>query len=541
MRNTIICALLLWSAAAFAQNLNPTVEVTNIYAREASGIEKPSQLLEIPDSLTRFNLDFDYAVNETPYQGAYEFTPYLVEPRPSGRASTERKLYLRVGAGYPLHPEFAAVWTPVKTQKFRLNIFGDHSSYIGQYHNIALDNAGIFAPDGTYRQGVDMRSAVGADFMLNWRRGIWRTDVQYNHFQATDLSLGDFTHHVARASTRVQNVPGTTKVDYEVGTAASFIWAPSVLQEIHTLTDASMRIRAIRMGVQVETVTQPTGTLASFTVTPPKYIYSNDRFSFAGGIKVGFVLRSDPAFAPSTNVPFFPVFPDIQVAWTPVKEHLTLYLNVTGGNEVMSYDTYLSKDPFIAGANWYTDVKPQRVLAMLGLRGNIGHRFYYNVSGGYTWIENMWLWAFDPTTLLPGVSYAGPVHSFIAQANVGWKNRSLDIQANFRYVNTFSKVTYKTDGLVPFAPQVFSGNAKAFYNWGSRIRAGFTLEGRSQLKSRQGTVPGFLDLGFQASYQFSRAVGIWLKLGNLLNQPVQRVPFYAENGLYFTAGFTFNL
>ena len=97
MRRIVILAGLLWSAAAFAQNLNPTVEVTNIYAREASGIEKPSQLLSIPDSLTRFNLDFDYAVNETPYQGAYEFTPYLVEPRPSARLSAEKKLFLRLG------------------------------------------------------------------------------------------------------------------------------------------------------------------------------------------------------------------------------------------------------------------------------------------------------------------------------------------------------------------------------------------------------------------------------------------------------------
>ena len=540
MRNTIICALLLWSAAAFAQNLNPTVEVTNVYAREASGIEKPSQLLAIPDSLTHFNLDFDYAVNETPYQGAYEFTPYLVEPRPSGRAATERKLYLRVGAGYPLHPEFAVVWTPIRSQKFRLNLYGDHYSHIGQYHNIALDGV-FFLPDGTYRQGVEMRSAAGADFLLDWRTGTWKTDFQYNHIQATDVSQGDFTHHVARVSTRVKNVPGTTKADYEVGTAASFIWLPAGLQEIHTFTDASLRIRAIQMGVKAETVTQPGGNLASFTITPPRYMYSGERFSFAGGIKVAFVLRSDPAFAPSTNVGFFPVFPDIQLSWKMVKDHLALYLNVTGGNEVMSYDSYLQKDSFIAGTDWYTDVMVQRVLAMLGVKGNIGHRFYYDVSAGYTWIENKWLWAYNPDTYQPAVSYAGPVHSFIAQATVGWKNRFLDIQGKLRYVNTFSKITYSTDVVVPFAPQTFAGSAKIFYNWGSRIRAGFTLDARSELKSRLGTVPGYLDLGFQASYQFSRPVGVWLKVGNLLNQPIQRVPFYAEKGIYFTAGFTFNL
>ena len=76
----------MMGAMAYAQNLNPTVEVTNAYAREASGIEKPSQLRDVPDSVLRFNLDFDYAVNETPYRGAYEFKPYLVQLRPQARS-----------------------------------------------------------------------------------------------------------------------------------------------------------------------------------------------------------------------------------------------------------------------------------------------------------------------------------------------------------------------------------------------------------------------------------------------------------------------
>ena len=41
MKKTLILSALLVSAAATAQNLNPVVEVTNIYAREATGIEKP--------------------------------------------------------------------------------------------------------------------------------------------------------------------------------------------------------------------------------------------------------------------------------------------------------------------------------------------------------------------------------------------------------------------------------------------------------------------------------------------------------------------
>ena len=64
----ITAAALCVSAGLFAQNLNPVVEVTNTYAREASGIEKPTQLLAVPDSVYSFNLDMDYSVRNTPYQ-----------------------------------------------------------------------------------------------------------------------------------------------------------------------------------------------------------------------------------------------------------------------------------------------------------------------------------------------------------------------------------------------------------------------------------------------------------------------------------------
>ena len=542
MRRIIICAGLLWCAAAFAQNLNPTVEVTNVYAREASGIEKPSQLLSIPDSLTRFNLDFDYAVNETPYQGAYEFTPYLVQPRPSARPSAEKTLYLRLGAGYTLHPELAVVWTPVKTGKFRLNLFADHYSHIGDYHNIVLSTQGVFEPDGTTRKGMELRSRAGADALLNWRSGIFRADVQYNNVSASSGNEGSWAHHILRASSRVQNVPGTTRVDYEVGTQAALIWAPVGLQEIHTLTDASLRAQVFRqnfkLGFQAETVTQPDGTVGSFQFSVPGFMFSGKRFSLKAGVKAAFLLRSDNSFVPSREGY---LFPDIQASVALAKEYLTLYMTVTGGNELMSYDSYLQKDSFIPGANWYTDVKVQRVLAALGLRGNIGRRFFFDVKGGYTWIDNMWLWAYNPGSYQPAVSYASPIHSLFTAVDAGWKNEFLSARGYLKYVYTFDNDKTATVGVVPFAPAAFSGNAQVFYNWGTRIEAGVTLEGRSYMSSKLGRLPGYLDLGLQGSMRLTSQMGLWLKLGNLLNQPVQRVPFYAEKGVYFTAGIIFNL
>ena len=539
----MLCAGLLWSAVAVAQNLNPTVEVTNLYAREASGIEKPSQLREIPDSLTRFNLDFDYSVNETPYQGAYEFTPYLVQPKPSARPLTEGKLYLRLGAGYTLHPEFAAVWTPVRTRRFRLNVFGDHSSHIGNYHQIVLNTQGRFEPDGSARKGIRMRSAVGTDALFNWGGGILRADLQYNNLVATDISRGDAMHHVLRASARVQKVPGTGGIDYELGSKVAMIWAPfGLLQETHSVTDARMGARLFRryftLGLQMETLSQPEGGVCSFQLSLPRYTHSGKRFSFSAGLKAAFMVRSVSTFIPTREGY---IFPDVQASLALIPDYLSLYAAVTGGNELASYDTLLGADPFIAWADWYSDVKKQRILASLGLRGNIGKRFYYDVKGGYSWLESTWLWGYNPGTYVPAVGYAGPIHALFAVAEAGWRNHFLNVEGYVKYLYTLNTPSILTTGVALFQPAPLSARGKVFYNWGHRLSAGLTLEARSEMESRLGRLPGYLDLGMEASFQMSSRTGLWLKLGNLLNQPIQRVPFYAEKGMYFTAGISYNL
>ena len=95
-------------------------------------------------------------------------------------------------------------------------------------------------------------------------------------------------------------------------------------------------------------------------------------------------------------------------------------------------------------------------------------------------------------------------------------------------------------GQTLFAPAPFKASGHAFYNWGGRVQAGIVAEGRSALPGPL-KVPGYVDLGVQANFQMTRSLGFWLKGGNLLNQTIQRVPLYAEQGIYFTVGATFSI
>ena len=105
-----------------------------------------------------------------------------------------------------------------------------------------------------------------------------------------------------------------------------------------------------------------------------------------------------------------------------------------------------------------------------------------------------------------------------------------------------------------FAPALLTGDIRAAYDWKGRIRAGLTGNFSTSRDARytvQGTggssvsqivrLPGFVDLGLFGEYNFNRRWSVWAKAGNLLNQTIQRVPFYAEDGVYFTAGICLNI
>jgi hypothetical protein len=128
------------------------------------------------------------------------------------------------------------------------------------------------------------------------------------------------------------------------------------------------------------------------------------------------------------------------------------------------------------------------------------------------------------------------------RADAGWNNHFLDIQAHLKYMKTLNKPEVKTTGVLPFLPAEWTAEGHVFYNWGARIRAGVTVEGRSEMVCPAGgAVAGYVDLGLRGNFQLTPALGIWAKMGNLLNQEVQRVPFYAEKGLYGTVGISWNI
>ncbi len=91
-------AALVAGIPVLAQNVNQTVNVTNDYKGNVGGYEKKNVDMNVPDTLLVFDYKFDYSVFDSPYKGAYEFSPYTVRFSQEPRNEYFNKLYLRFGA-----------------------------------------------------------------------------------------------------------------------------------------------------------------------------------------------------------------------------------------------------------------------------------------------------------------------------------------------------------------------------------------------------------------------------------------------------------
>ena len=550
MKKVFIISALLIGGVASAQNLNPVVEVTNMYAMEASGIEKPEQLLPLPDSVFKFNLDFDYSVKSTPYKGAYEFNPYLVQMRPSARLSGEHTFYLKAGAGYGFHPEVDVVWNPVRKDNFRLNLYATHNSYMGRFRRITIqENVVDWNREMQAERGINARTEAGADLLYAFKGGQFSADLQYRNILATDFYTNHedpqiYGHHKGQFQARVQSNPGTRFL-YNVGTRVAYLGYAEV-KEFHTVSDASFGIRAgrnnsFRLNLGLETVGFDQGQSALKLEVAPHYAISTKRLNLDLGVKFSHISRSENAYPFKGGI----IFPDIHFSLR-LADAIVLQAAATGGDVLKTYDSLLEDNPYLGGFMWSRDVTVNRVHVMAGLRGSAGARFSYDVRVGYKWSDNACGWSFIPyfaedgnqeatPYYMPTMAYVSPLHTYYAQATLALNLANWDILGHVYYGNTKPPVKDTPVAENVFAPAGFMAHGHIFYKWAQRIKVGFTVDARGKLKAKR-PVPDYQDLGFYGEYTFGRKMAVWVKAGNLLNQTIQRTPFYAEQGIYGSVG-----
>ncbi|MCR5463798.1 MAG: hypothetical protein K6F06_04590 [Bacteroidales bacterium] len=585
MRKIILTSVAaLICAATFAQgNLNPTVEVTNTYQGDPSAVHKPQIGMSIPDSLLRFDMDFGYEVFEKPYQGAYNFKPYMLAMKPEKNAYRGRKLYLKAGAGYSLHPQLDFVFSPEQNGPFQMSVYAGHRSYFGRYNSLtAAPIDGVQevtkVPQASFG-GYDMLNSVGFEGSYSLPKAIVSFGVGYEGIVAKD-TLNGRSFNAADFNIRVRSNRDDEKyVFYDVALNGRFAgdhMVGNLGESIFCLSGNAGPVlgggSAVLVGFEAETASYSKlyETNAGRLALIPKYHLTMGKLDASVGVRAEVLVRPKSSEAPSNHPSMYQtkggvIFPDVHISYGAL-DNLLLYVSATGGNKVNTFSSIVFRHHFINPAMTYApmlDNSVEKINAKIGLKANSGSKLQVEVDGGFALVGNGLLDSGRPVyssangpviSYLPSVAYSD-YNLFYADALMDLKAGNLRVDGGLH----IRKMTLKFDG-VDFGlmlPRV-SADFKAVYDVNSRVYAGvrgqvssgrrgycgFLLDGTDPLDNafrQKVKVPGWFDLGLMGGWQFNRKLGFWLESGNLLCETIQRSPFYSEKDLWITAGITLNL
>lgn len=582
-----ISCLCLSVPLASGQTIDPTVEVSRDYEGKMIEVHKPVQTMPVPDSLQHFDLELDYFVNDSPYRGAYVFSPYVLDMTPGATDFGKRRLWVKAGAGFALQPVLDLVWSPEFKGRFRMSVYGSHRSYFGRYRGIGLEGAGdgssfvlddyawkpYYGPDksvaGTSFRGYDSRTAAGVNGNFAWNGGNLGFDISYHGIAAKDTSLArgydavDARLSVASDNSASRRFAYGASVRYRFGEdKAELSGDGSGYFQEHLLDIAASlgpkisehsRVN-VDLGADMAFYTSY-GRYAGDIYAVPSYRFDKGRWDLDLGVKFAAVFNNGYVSQYQDILQMKKgqfVYPAVDIGFEAVKDYLSIYVSADGGNDMDTWSGLLDRNSRydMYRASWRSlgnDIV--NVAADIGIRGNVASRFSYDLSTGCALSE----WGFFDGigTDVQGRLYYMPVYSasrlFHATLSCKWESRDFSADGAVSYRN--SDVAARTAGA--FAPAAFSGYVNMVYNWRKRIfigvDCGFSGARKAFIAAADGipashvSVPAFADLGLTAEFKLSRQLSLWAHGGNLLDMTVQRIPLYAESGVNFTAGICLNL
>ncbi len=562
--------------ALSGQNLDPTVEVSRVYEGKLMEVHKPYIEMAVPDSVLHFDLDFDYSVAETPYMGSYEFNPYAVEMKPAPAAHDMNSLYLRAGAGYQLHPVADIIWSPDLKCPLRMNVYGSHRSFIGNYSNVhevsqedmsvGLESVGRGEGLARTWKGYDLMSRAGVDGRYDGENVEAKFDMSYEGLQQKNRfgQLRSYYEIEARAGMASRYVGSGLR--FKVDASYKFLrdklklapasWDYVEGNEIdvdalfgYTLSGGDRAM--LDLGFDFSSTAMDIVSGGGDVDVVPHYVMDRGRWRFDLGLRVSVPLRncsSLVAYGHEVQV----LYPDVRVEYMPASDAAKLYFDLGGDSKASSYSDVVRHDRHATmtyGREFWNlmDMTEERVNVALGAEGRFGFRFNYDVKAGYANVGNGVLDGVvvldEADGLLPALGYSS-YDKFYISADWLLDMNGYRFDGCVEYTNAWNL----SSGTGLFLPAEIWFDLAFSYNWRNRILAGvgcqFSTARKgsvlrdtgSEMTSTEAWLPGYVDLGIDAEYMVNRKFSVWARGGNLLGMTIYRSLLYAEKGPYFTLG-----
>ena len=546
-RINLAIAVMALCAPLSAQNINQSVQVTNEYESRFSDFQKTGPSLQVPDSLYRFDYSFDYSVFETPYKGSYEFSPYRISVTPEARLYDGSKFFLRLGAGYTIHPQFEMAWQMLQTPDFAIGVFAEAGGYAGRYSRRGVAESfsghdlngriglggqylrpavrlsyhfgyeGIFAGEGGaepyFRSGFSSVIAAGR-IQSRERPGnqmFYDIDLQYRYSSDGGRSEG--------------KVSASGENNLRVAVSAG----PVLASKYRILIDGLFELESLR-GDDYYKVADSHGEL-----------FGGMRMASLGSIKphVDFLLgpvRLDAGvrvdYSKGTEQGAFSVSPDVTARMALLDADMELVAGVSGGQYIQSHYAVKQLNHFVFMMGSSAKISREKLHVRAGLQGHAASRLQYELEAGYVSYQGM------PLASLYGVLPVDYNAAYV-QGRFSWRGPRLELDADAKYsylrLNTLCAA---------FAPPAFVGELRGRYNWENRTWAGLFVEAQSSrlsLASDGVWIPWFANLGLTFEYRIDARWTFWAEAGNLLGMAIERAPGFIEKGQYGTVGFSLKL
>lgn len=535
-RAFIILAAVCICSLGKAQTIDQTVEVTNDYLSSPVNAVKNSIGMFIPDTVMKFNLDFDYDVFENPYEGAYEFSPYSVKFTPSALEYDGRKFYLKAGLGYTMHPVLDAVLTPVRDSAFALAVYQKLNGFFGTYvegfrgfhfkenlgfagHRCSEKSTWIF--DAGYKGFFNKMGSASSTHSLYAEMGLKSSrNSGVRFFYDFDLGYNFISDYA------FQKFPAVNGHKFYLkGTVG-----PAFGKIFKLLVDLDLDFQKYSGLPETETSIWKSTNLTADNVTP-RFCLSIGPLDLSAGANLSFGYDGSASFK---------VHPDIR-ADVKILNILKVYASMTGGTFVKDYASIKDED------SWYFDVKSsvqwiqksrRDVDLRGGVQGRIGTGFGFDVNYVQTNVVN---------GMLPDMNQYYCYRNYLmrgANVSANWHSERIAADMAFHY-----RVTDIMAQDICFDLPRFSGSVWVEYNYAKRLYVALSAKGSTgryafvdpMSKTSDEVIPQFVNLGVNAKFFITKKFAVWFDASNLLGHRLTYHYGISENGRAFTGGIILNL
>jgi hypothetical protein len=544
-----IIACVAMGAPLAAQNINQSVQVTNDYVTRFADFQKQGPALQVPDSLYRFDYDFDYSVFETPYKGSYEFAPYRIAVTPEARLYDGNTLYLRAGAGYAFRPQFELAWQMLQEPNFAIGVFAEAGGYAGKYSRRGVDGTfggrdltararvggqylteasrlsyqfgyeGIFA--GMNGANPAFRSAFNSAILAGrvqsrerpGSRFFYDFDVRYRYSGDNSLPAG-FGSKNGENNFRVGLSVGPV-LQGKYGFLIDGLFETDALRSVSNDGTPNVVVFGEMFGAKVVAMLASVKPHLDFLLGPVR---------LDAGVRVDYSVKDRSGL--------FTFAPDVKARLAILEADLELYAGVRGGQNLESHYAIKQLNHFAMRSAASASISREKLRVYGGLQGHWGTRLQYELEAGYGSYSGM------PMARLYGVVAMDYKEAF-GQASLSWKDERLELDGAVAYA--YRRIYGSS---AAYAPPAFTADVRGRYNWDKRIWAGAFVEaasGRMSLAKDGAWIAGYANVGLTGEYRIDDRWTVWGEAGNLLGMAIERAPGFVEKGPYLTVGLSLKL